>query len=576
MEQGHSSQKALQAECEALRAQVATLEDRVATYQALFQQMVDCRPFVDRSLDMLCIVSFDGYFQYVNPQWEVLGYSNEELYSRPFADFIHPDDREATLQKVAELFQGEGELVSFENRYLRKDGTTMLLWWNGTVDTENQMIYASARDVSQHREMEQELQCLNEELQQRVEERTAELQASELRYRSLFEHATMGIFRTDPKGSGRFIDANPAGACIFGYDTPEEMITSISDIGAQLYVNPHDRKMMIQKLKEEHGRTVVEIPFRRRDGETFDGRMTLWTVYNEQGEVQWLEGMIEDITERKRMEAKMQRYADIIQRTVDGVSSVDTDQNVILVNPAFLKIVGLPTDTKLGEFTVADGHPQWAYDKVVNEGIPVAIEKGVWESETALLDQQTGEEIPVSQVIISHRKEDGTLDFLSTIVRDLREQKQAEEERTALQEQVIAAQRDALREISTPLIPLTREILLMPLIGAMDTQRAQQMVEVLLEGVASYQADMAIVDITGIQVVDTQVANALMQAAKAVRLLGANIVLTGIGPTMAQTLIHLGTDLSIIVTRGTLQSGIEYAFSQTGMGGDGRWQHTPR
>jgi anti-anti-sigma regulatory factor len=194
----------------------------------------------------------------------------------------------------------------------------------------------------------------------------------------------------------------------------------------------------------------------------------------------------------------------------------------------------------------------------------------------ALLDQQTGEEFPVSQVIISHRKEDGTLDFLSTIVRDLREQKQAEEERAALQEQVIAAQRDALREISTPLIPLTHEILLMPLIGAMDTQRAQQMVEVLLEGVASYQADIAIVDITGIQVLDTQVANALMQAAKAVKLLGANIVLTGIGPTMAQTLIHLGTDLSIIVTRGSLQSGIEYAFSQTAAGGDGRWRQLSR
>jgi anti-anti-sigma regulatory factor len=81
-----------------------------------------------------------------------------------------------------------------------------------------------------------------------------------------------------------------------------------------------------------------------------------------------------------------------------------------------------------------------------------------------------------------------------------------------------------------------------------------------LEGVAQHQANKAIVDITGVSVVDTQVANAIIQAAQAVKLLGAQTILTGIGPTMAQTLIHLGADLSSIVTYGNLQQGIAAAM----------------
>lgn len=84
--------------------------------------------------------------------------------------------------------------------------------------------------------------------------------------------------------------------------------------------------------------------------------------------------------------------------------------------------------------------------------------------------------------------------------------------------------------------------------------------ETLLEGIARFQADMAILDITGIRVIDTQVAQALMRTAQAVKLLGARVVLTGIQPQIAQTLVHLGADLSGIVTRSTLQSGIAFAL----------------
>jgi len=126
----------------------------------------------------------------------------------------------------------------------------------------------------------------------------------------------------------------------------------------------------------------------------------------------------------------------------------------------------------------------------------------------------------------------------------------------------LRAQEAALRELSTPLIPVSDDVVVMPLIGAIDSRRAQQVLETLLHGLANRRATTAILDITGVLVVDTQVANALLQAAQAVRLLGARVILTGVRPEVAQTLVGLGVDLRGIITRSTLQSGIADALGQ--------------
>lgn len=146
--------------------------------------------------------------------------------------------------------------------------------------------------------------------------------------------------------------------------------------------------------------------------------------------------------------------------------------------------------------------------------------------------------------------------------RDLAALRAAESEREALQHELIEAQQAALRELGTPLIPVAEGIVVMPLIGAIDSNRAQQILESLLEGVGSQRANLAIIDITGVKVVDTQVAGALLRAAQAARLLGAEVVLTGISPEVAQTLVQIGADMSALTTRGSLQSGIAYALNR--------------
>jgi anti-anti-sigma regulatory factor len=146
----------------------------------------------------------------------------------------------------------------------------------------------------------------------------------------------------------------------------------------------------------------------------------------------------------------------------------------------------------------------------------------------------------------------------------LAEREHAEAERARLQEEVIRAQATALAELSTPLIPISDRIVVMPLIGTVDSRRAQQVLEILLSGIAEHGVEMAILDITGVAVVDTQVADALVRTARAVRLLGSQIMLTGIRPEVAQILVELGIDLQGIITRSTLQSGIAYALAGGG------------
>jgi anti-anti-sigma regulatory factor len=148
--------------------------------------------------------------------------------------------------------------------------------------------------------------------------------------------------------------------------------------------------------------------------------------------------------------------------------------------------------------------------------------------------------------------------------QDIRERKHAEAalRQLIVQEETIRAQQATLAELSTPLIPLSTQVLVMPLIGSVDSRRAQQVIETLLQGISGSAARVAILDITGVPVVDTQVANALVRAAQAVKLLGAQVVLTGIRPEVAQTLVGLGTSLGEIVTCSSLQSGIAYATTQ--------------
>ncbi|MBZ4420213.1 protoglobin domain-containing protein [Myxococcus sp. RHSTA-1-4] len=130
--------------------------------------------------------------------------------------------------------------------------------------------------------------------------------------------------------------------------------------------------------------------------------------------------------------------------------------------------------------------------------------------------------------------------------------------------EAIQRHQSAIRELSTPVIQISERVLLLPLIGTIDTVRAQQVMEKMLARVVEAQARVIILDIAGVPVVDTRVANHLLQTTEAVRLLGATTILTGIRAQVAQTLVQLGVDLSTMHTCSSLQEGLEMALSMTG------------
>jgi rsbT co-antagonist protein RsbR len=126
-------------------------------------------------------------------------------------------------------------------------------------------------------------------------------------------------------------------------------------------------------------------------------------------------------------------------------------------------------------------------------------------------------------------------------------------------ERVIRQQQEAIRELSTPVLQVRERLLILPIIGVLDGQRARQLTEQLLRGIRANRARVVVIDITGVPTIDSTVANHLVQTVDASRLMGASVIITGLSPEIAQTLVTLGVDLSKVNAVGDLQGGIEEA-----------------
>ena len=167
--------------------------------------------------------------------------------------------------------------------------------------------------------------------------------------------------------------------------------------------------------------------------------------------------------------------------------------------------------------------------------------------------------------------DDHPLGTLYTGINEMIASLQAEQERSSvyrreLEEKLamIEVQRAAIRELSTPVMEVWDGVLCLPVVGALDGARSSEMTEALLRAIVDKKAQTTIIDITGIQVMDTGTADHFLRMAKAVRLLGAQCVLTGINPGIAQTIVHMGVDLSGIVTLRSLRDALQHHVGEDG------------
>lgn len=407
-----------------------------------------------------------------------------------------------------------------------------------------------------------------------------ELRANDKRFRSLMDSNIIGIVLSDE--SGGMLGANDAFLSMIGYSR-EELLS-----GAVQWTSitpPEFLPLDNQALKEvlTIGRTgPYEKAYVRKDGVRIPILIGISLV--EKTPVMTFVCFILDLTQLRAAEAALRKVNDelelhvgertlalqgankklgnivaVLEAATDFVASADMDGHLVYMNRAGRRVVGIEANADVSHLEITSFYAPEAQALIREQAIPVALREGVWSGEVDLIGHD-GQEVPVSLLILAHRVPDGSATFISSIARDIGDRKRAEAERLRLQEEIIRAQAATLAELSTPLIPIHSHMLVMPLIGSIDSRRTQQIMQTLLSGITEHRARVAILDITGVSGVDAEVANAFIRAAQAVRLLGAQVVLTGIRPEVAQTLVGLGADLSGIVTRSNLQSGIAYGM----------------
>ena len=156
------------------------------------------------------------------------------------------------------------------------------------------------------------------------------------------------------------------------------------------------------------------------------------------------------------------------------------------------------------------------------------------------------------------------MDFLSRLAGFIGEMGLTTKLEAASQEAIEVQQR-AIQELSTPVIPIMERIIVMPLVGSIDTMRARDITRSLLAGISEHRARVVILDITGVPIVDSGVANHLNKTIQAARLKGARTIVTGISDAVAETIVDLGIDWSSITTLGNLQTGLKFALGSLGI-----------
>jgi PAS domain S-box-containing protein len=434
------------------------------------------------------------------------------------------------------------------------------------------------------------------------EKELEELRESEARSRIVMETVADAVITIDEASTILFV--NPAAERIFGYASGEligahmtllmpDYLRHLHEEGVRRYVETGVKHISWAgvELPGLH-KTGREIPLEISFGEFALGGRRYFT------------GMARDITERKRVERRLAAQYEVTRALAE---SRDFREAVPRILRAVCEALGWEVgvlwtldreagalryieswhaaDVGVQEFEALSrqrtfargeglpgrvwerGEPLWVEDIAADESFPrsaAAAREGL-HAAFAFPALIQGETIAVLEFFSREVRapDDELLAMMSNVgsqTGQFVERQRAEAEQSRLRDEVIRVQDELLAELSTPLIPLTSRIVLMPIIGAVDAKRARRMIGTLLGGLQETHPPVAIIDITGVSVVDAHVANTLVQSAQAARLLGTQVVLTGIRAGVARSLVRLGVDLHGVNTRKTVQDGIQCAF----------------
>ncbi|MRG92811.1 PAS domain S-box protein [Polyangium spumosum] len=245
----------------------------------------------------------------------------------------------------------------------------------------------------------------------------------------------------------------------------------------------------------------------------------------------------------------------VTENAPDGIGIARADGTVVYANPAFCAMMGSEEASRghFADFVHPDEHTKLA------QMAEIAERTGNWEG-CLRYQRADGTSFNAQLKAFRVRSEAGETIARCVLVRDATAEERAAAERRALEEEIQKAQAAALRELAAPLLPLAEGVLAMPLVGSLDASRTPRIIELMLEGITRTGAGHVIVDITGVPVVDAEVAESLVRAARAAELVGAEVVLTGVRGAVAKTLVDLDVDLGGMDTWSTLRAGVAHAI----------------
>jgi PAS domain S-box-containing protein len=390
---------ALGLERERLMTEMANIQTKIDSHKTALQRT---REEVDRffqlSLDLLCVAGTDGYFKVINPSFErVLGYSAKELLATPFVEFVHADDRKATLDELEKLKQGH-PTIAFENRYRCKDGTYRWLEWNAMPMAEEGALYSVARDVTAHKELD-------------------------LKLKAVVESAPIAMILIDPEN--RIALANRFTATLFGYEPgelegqpvtrliPERFREGYLELSRSLPTNP-------QRVQIGARGNLAGL---RRDGLEFPVEVVAGVV--ELGRT-FLLAAVTDMTERTKA---MARVCTIFESSPDGILLVGPDGKIALTNTAAPRMFGYESSELAGQAVemLLPERLRAIHSKHRQSFAREKRERFMGESPYELFGvHKDGHEIPVDIALKPIEMDEGR--HVITTIRDLTERRRLERE----------------------------------------------------------------------------------------------------------------------------------------------------
>ncbi len=517
----------------------------------------DAPAFFAQSKDVCVVYDASRRFVYSNPAASVLlGHEAAALVGKEPRDLY--GDRASTIEQCVMRALESGEVVHVAHKIRTAAGARVYLDTTYTpmrgADGVIAFVVSIGRDMT-------DTSARWRELEDTVARRTRDLSEMESRFDGLLRNLRIGVLIRGPQAELRF--SNRRALELLGMTEAQLRDRALPDPGWGM-VSEDGEPLPAEKYPTARALATGEAVSSMTVGVDRPKRGDrVWILINValqrdgQGAIEQIVVTLSDVTQAHqaaRALAEREEQFRVLAETINDVfwMTYANGESLVYVSPAYETVWGRSREEIYAKrFNFLDGlHPE---DRPrVIAALPLQ-EKGEYDIEYRAV-RPDGTTRWVRDRAFPVKDAAGKVLRIVGLASDITEQREASE--------LIRRQAQALRELSTPLVPIGHGVLAMPIVGVLDSARARQVLETLLEGIVHHAADVVILDVTGVGVVDTQVASALLSATQAARLLGAEVLLTGLRPDVASTIVGLGIDLEKIVTRSTLEMGIRWALQE--------------